>query len=271
MGEAENSSFPGGLKGTPHFQYYSGGRAPSLAWKAPFSQNKRMRPVIFFGIALFCAAAALSAENWPQWRGPQANGISAETNLPVRWSPSENVAWKAPLTGLGTSTPIVWEDRIFLTSQVGNGPSAGGNDFENAQTKRDTGGSGVEFLVQAFARDDGRKLWEHRFEAESPLVGVHVKHNLASPSCVTDGERVYAWFGNGQTLAFTLAGDLVWQRHLGKEIAPFEVKWGHGSSPLLYEDELLLLADHPDSSYLLALDPNSGKQLRKMDRGEKRS
>ena len=90
------------------------------------------------------------------------------------------------------------------------------------------------FVVEAFNRADGRRLWEYRVEAAGPLPGVHDKHNLASPSPVTDGQMVYAWFGTGQIVALDMNGKLVWQRHLGKEISPFDINWGHSSSPTLY-------------------------------------
>ena len=222
---------------------------------------------------VFLLSLTAHADNWPQWRGPTGDGLSQEANVPVRWSATENVLWKTPLEGLGTSTPIVWEDRIFLTSQIGDGPSAGGQDFEEAQSAKSAGArSGVTFLVQAFARDNGGLLWEKRFQAEGALPEVHVKHNLASPSCVTDGELVYAWFGNGLALALSLDGALLWKRHLGQERSGFDVRWGHGSSPALYDNSLLLLVDHPGDGYLLAVDKQSGKDLWRADRGsEKRS
>ena len=219
-------------------------------------------------VLLLLISWTLRAENWPHWRGPSADGISTETDVPIRWSASENIAWKTPLRGMGTSTPIVWGDRIFVTSQIGDGPGAGGRDFENAQTRKDTGtGSGVQFIVQAFARDDGQAVWKQVFNAGEHLPAVHLKHNLASPSCVTDGERVYAWFGTGLAAALTLDGELLWKRDLGQERTPFDIRWGHGSSPALYDDAVLLLVDHPDDSYLLAVDRKTGKDLWKVERG----
>ena len=100
------------------------------------------------------------------------------------------------------------------------------------------------------------------------LPGVHDKHNLASPSPVTDGRMIYAWFGTGQVVALDMNGTLVWQRHLGKEISPFDVIWGHSSSPTLFEDTLLLLADHAPASYLLAVDARTGRERWKADRGK---
>ncbi|MCW5983124.1 MAG: PQQ-binding-like beta-propeller repeat protein [Bryobacteraceae bacterium] len=224
-------------------------------------------------LGLFLSVAA-GAGDWPQWRGPHANGVSEETGLAVEWSSSHNIVWRTPLPGLGTSTPIVWEGRVFVTSQVGDGPfEQRGRDFESAVDARSAGDSeSVRFVVHAFSLEDGARLWEYAIDAEGDLPRVHRKHNLASPSCVTDGKLVYAWFGTGQLLALTLDGELAWKRHLGKEYGPYEILWGHGSSPMLYRDSLILLCDHPPKSYLLALDKSTGKELWKADRGaEKRS
>ncbi len=123
--------------------------------------------------------------------------------------------------------------------------------------------------MRAVHRRDGRSLWTHRFAAEGDIPPVQRKHNMASPTPVTDGERVYAWFGNGQLLAFDVAdGALVWQRHFAREIAPFDIQWGHGSSPTLYDDLLFLLCDHRPGAYLLALDKRTGEERWKLDRGE---
>jgi len=214
----------------------------------------------------------LPAENWPQWRGPSEDGISSETNVAVRWSAdSDNIAWKAPLKGQGTSTPIVWGDRLFVTSQLGDGPlTEGARDFEDTSAPKSTGsGAGTRFLVQAFARADGRLLWEKSFAAGEHLPGVHIKHNLASPSCVSDAERVYAWFGTGLVVALTHEGEVVWTRNLAEQDS-FDIRWGHGSSPSLYGESLLLLVDHPGESYLLAVDKHSGKDLWRTERGTKK-
>ena len=101
------------------------------------------------------------------------------------------------------------------------------------------------FVVEAFARADGKKLWERRLDAEGTLTPTHEKHNLATPSPVTDGTLVYALFGTGQLAALNRDGSIAWQRHLGKEYSAFDIQWGHGSSPVLFGDSLILLCDHP--------------------------
>src|SRR5438093_1302891 len=157
------------------------------------------------------AGGPAAAENWPAWRGPRADGISNDTGLPLRWSRSENVAWKVKPTGLGMSTPIVWEDRIFLTAQIGRGIVEARSAKEAGVPEND--GTPVTLLVQCYRSRDGRLLWEHRLAPALPLPVVHPYHNLATPSCATDGTRVYAWFGTGQLLCLSLDGAVEWQRN----------------------------------------------------------
>jgi outer membrane protein assembly factor BamB len=128
----------------------------------------------------------------------------------------------------------------------------------------------VWLVVEAFDREDGRRAWEYRIEATGLLPELHEKHNLATPTPVTDGERVYAWFGNGQLVALDMKGRAVWSRHLGAEYAPFRTRWGHGSSPALHGGLLFLLCDHEGASYLLALDARTGRERWKADRGSGR-
>jgi len=225
-----------------------------------------------------CAVAAvhLHAENWPQWRGPSAIGVSSERQLPERWSDTENIAWKARLRGTGISSPIVWGDLVFVTSQVGSGEVRpgprlvqSGDPLTAGERPLTTSGADanrrVGFLVTALDRRSGGPAWEFELPAEGPLPAVHEKHNLASPSPVTDGERVYAWFGTGQIAAVDLAGKLVWKKHLGAAYGPFEINWGHGSSPVVYKNRLILLCYHEHASYLLALDSRTGDVQWKAD------
>jgi outer membrane protein assembly factor BamB len=153
--------------------------------------------------------------------------------------------------------------------QGGNATDAGERALGGARRPQAEDGR-VYFLVESFRRADGRRLWEYRLPAEGPMSGVHDKHNLASPSPITDGQMVYAWFGTGQIVALDMSGKLVWQRHLGKEVSPFEVAWGHSSSPTLFGDLLILLCDHEPASYLLAVDKRTGQQRWKADRGNGR-
>ena len=240
--------------------------------------------VVWIAVLCATAAASLSADNWPGWRGPSSAGISAEAGLPTSWDAKRNLAWRVPLAGLGTSSPIVWGDRLFVTSQTGSIELAGGgahpqlarDDRTLASQESPIGGrrtpsssSGeIWLVVEAFRTTTGERLWEYRVPATGPRPDVHEKHNLATPTPVTDGQRVYAWFGNGQLVALDMDGRPVWSRHLGLEYSPFVTQWGHGSSPTLHGDLLILLCDHLSDAYLLAVDARTGKERWRVARGD---
>ena len=232
-------------------------------------------------IGLVALTGVAHAEDWPSWRGPDGRRVSRERGLPTTWSRDTGVAWRTPLRGLGVSSPIVAGDLVLLTSQVGRGPLRPGSHpalarggAESPADERPLGGrrvdgdgDGIVFVVSAFSRVDGRVVWEHEIVAEGDLPQAHQKHNMASPSVVSDGERVYAWFATGQLVALDMHGGLVWQRHLGRDYGPFEIVWGHSSSPVLYEDLIILQCDHEPGAYLLALDRRTGDERWKVDRG----
>jgi outer membrane protein assembly factor BamB len=225
-------------------------------------------------VVLALAPALAFAQNWPRWRGPEGTGATTETRLADSWSDASNVAWRARLRGVGVSSPIVWGDRVYVTSQLGRGESRqgprlgqGGNATEAERSLSSAGGDrGVLFLVEALDRATGARAWTFELPAEAGLPSVHDKHNLASASPVTDGERVYAIFGSGQVAALDLQGRAVWTRNLAKEFGPFDINWGHGSSPLVHRGTLYLVCYHESTAYLLALDAGTGKQRWKVDR-----
>jgi outer membrane protein assembly factor BamB len=234
-----------------------------------------MKNLIVAAAAVAALGTSVSADNWPQWRGPAAGGVSTEKGLPTRWSDTDNVAWKSRLGGVGVSSPIVWGDRVFVTSQGGAGESrvgprlgqgADASPSERAISRASAGDRTVRFLVEAFGRGDGRRQWTLTVTAEGDAPAVHDKHNLASASPVTDGERVYAVFGTGQVVAASLAGTLAWTRHLGRDVAPWDVNWGNGSSPVLYRNSLVLVCYHGGASYLIALDKTTGRELWRVNR-----
>jgi outer membrane protein assembly factor BamB len=226
------------------------------------------------------------AADSPHWRRPNASGIAAHGKLPIRWNATENVAWKARIAGAGVSTPIVSGDRVYVTSQIGAGIRREGNHPRLVQGA-DAAAQGeraldvdvaagadptmTAFVIEAFARSGGKRVWARRIEATGTLTPVHDKHNLATPSPVTDGALVFAWFGTGQIVALDRSGAVVWQRHLATENGAFDISWGHGSSPVLYGDLLILLCDQPARSYLVAIDKKTGKDRWKADRGQGRS
>lgn len=200
-----------------------------------------------------------SAESWPQWRGPSGQGISAEQGLPTSWSQTENVLWKVPLPGPSVSTPIVDGGRVFMTTQIGLGPKQNfgtrGGDANSPVPNE--GEHQVVFKLLCYDANSGELLWEREEPAVS-LAPTHTKHDGASPSCTTDGERVYSWFAHGPVSAHDFEGNLLWRRDLSKENGPFGIRWGHASSPVLYGDILILQCDHA-RAYLLAVDKLTGE------------
>ena len=195
-------------------------------------------------IVVLLSFAIVNAENWPQWRGPALNGVSSEKNLPVKWTTEENVVWKVAMPGLSGSTPIVWRDRIFLNIA----------DGEN-------------LALWAVDRSKGDVLWK------KPLGAGNVKmrkHNMSSPSPVTDGRNVYVITGTGILAAFDFSGKQLWTRDIQKEYGNFGLNWGYASSPLLFEDSLYVQVLHgmktDEPSYVMRVDKKSGKTLWKVDR-----
>jgi outer membrane protein assembly factor BamB len=196
------------------------------------------------------AVAVVSAENWPQWRGPSLNGLSAEKNLPVRWSKTENVTWKLPLPAWSGSTPIVWGDRIFLSVA---------EDLRHRE--------GENLFLWSIDRTKGTVLWKR------PLGGGNHqerKQNMSSPSPVTDGKRVWVMTGTGIMKAFDFDGKELWNRDIQKDYGRFGLNWGYGSSPLLVGDALYVQVLHgmrtDDPSYVLRIEAATGKTLWRVER-----
>jgi outer membrane protein assembly factor BamB len=196
-------------------------------------------------VVLVCAASAtLRADNWPQWRGPQLNGISRETNLPTTWNQTTNITWKLALPSWSGATPIVWGDLIFLNVADGDALS-----------------------LWAVDRNTAAVRWQR------PLGGGNHKErkqNMSSPSPVTDGTRVWVMTGTGVLKAFDFAGKELWSRDVQKEYGRFGLNWGYASSPLLHDGALYVQVLHgmktDDPSYVMKIDAASGKTLWKVNR-----
>ena len=209
------------------------------------------------------------AQGWPQWRGPTGDGFSQSSSAPITWSPLEGVRWKAVLAGQGTSSPIVAAGQVFITGQRGANPiDQRGAQFPGTRpaTRAPRNTDDVLLVVQALDLENGESVWTHEFAAEAPLPAVHRNHSWATPSVVTNGHAVFPWFGTGQLVALGLDGQLLWERHLGRDYEPFDLLWGHGSSPALYGDLIVLQCDHPPDGYLLALDVETGRERWRIDR-----
>ena len=216
-------------------------------------------------------ATAGQGDNWPQWRGPDGNGLSPDGDPPTAWSENENIRFKVAIPGHGLSTPIVWKDRVFVLSAVPVDPEAFAEAQEQAAAesqsrRRMPGVEPVEqrFIVMALARSTGSILWEKTATKAVPKEGHHGDASWASASPVTDGKRVIAHFGSNGTYAYDLDGKLLWKTDLGEMTT--RNGFGEGSSPVLHGDTVVINWDHEGDSFIVALDAKTGKQRWKVDR-----
>ncbi len=204
---------------------------------------------------------------WPQWRGPHADGVAPQGDPPISWSETQNLRWKTSIPGKGHSTPIVWGERIFLTTALQHGPErpAGFRDAPGAHHNLPPA-RGQKFIVLAVDRRDGTILWQRTVRDEIPHEGVHETGTWASNSAVTDGKRLYAFFGSRGLYALDLDGKVLWEKDLGQ----MQTKHGHGegSSPALHGDSLVITWDHEGASFVTALDKKTGAERWKVERNE---
>lgn len=200
--------------------------------------------LIGVSVVVLLSVTLVSAENWPQWRGPNLNGVSNEKNLPLSWTTEENIAWKLSMPGLSGSTPIIWRDRIFLNVAEGD-----------------------DLFLWCVDRTKGALLWKR------PLGSGNVKmqkQNMSSPSPVTDGKNVWVMTGTGIFKGFDFAGKEIWSRDIQKDYGQFGLNWGYASSPLLFEDALYIPVLHgmktDDPSYVMRIDKKTGKTVWRVER-----
>ena len=204
-----------------------------------------MRKSILLGVVLIAfSLTSVDADNWPQWRGPELNGVSREKNSPARWSSTENIAWRIALPSWSGSTPIIWGDRIFLHVADGD-----------------------DLFLWCVERKQGATLWK------KPLGGGNVKmrkQNMSSPSPVTDGRGVYVMTGTGILKGFDFDGRELWSREIQKDYGRFGLNWGYASSPLLHGDSLYVQVLHgmntDDPSYVLRINKATGKTTWRVER-----
>ena len=208
--------------------------------------------------------------NWPQWRGPLANGVAPQANPPVHWSETNNVRWKIPLPGKGHSSPIVFGDSVYVLTAVPVGEAqkpvhddAPGVHDSVPVTHR------YQFVALAISRLDGRVLWKTVLREEWPHEGGHQTGSLSSNSPITDGEHLYVFFGSRGLYCLNLKGKLEWSKDLGRMHTLHA--HGEGSSPVLHGDTLIVCWDQEGDSFLYAFDKRTGKQLWKVARDEKTS
>jgi len=227
-----------------------------------------MSHIVVFAVAVIPWLRQQEAlAHWPQWRGPLATGEAPHADPPVHWSEEQNVRWKVALPGRGHSSPVVWDERIFVTIAV---------PFDEPLEPRMSGVDGAhdnlpvtsrhEFRVLAIDRSNGEIAWDTSVKRALPHEGGHVTASLASASPITDGERVFAFFGSYGLYALDTKGERIWQQDFGR----MQTKHGHGegASPALYGDTLIVNWDHEGPSFLVALDARTGEERWRVGRDE---
>ncbi|HKN84223.1 MAG TPA: PQQ-binding-like beta-propeller repeat protein [Pyrinomonadaceae bacterium] len=223
-------------------------------------------------VAVGFLASQASAGNWPQWRGPDGSGISNEKNLPLEWSPSRNIKWKTPIEGRSHSSPIVWGNRVFLTTAI-EGPVVPGAkavkhmDGDREFLHPDSIGADHKhtFKVLCLDRDSGKLLWQATAWEGTPYDNRHRKGSYAASTPATDGRLVYAFFGTEGLYAYDFKGKLAWKTPLGNLGT---VGMGTGTSPILFDDFVIVQCDEENgaSSFIVALDKKTGKEVWKTPR-----
>jgi len=204
---------------------------------------------------------------WPQWRGPLGTGVAPSGNPPVEWAEDRNVRWKLPLPGVGHSTPVIWGERIFLTTAIPYGdPIAVTRPEDHGAHDNAPPSRNLRFVVLAVHRKSGEILWQRTVHDGPPHEATHVTGSWASASPVTDGEHLFASFGSQGLYALTLDGELVWSKDLGD--MHIRHSHGEGSSPVLHGDTLVVNWDHQGDSFVVALDKATGRELWKSGRDE---
>ena len=252
-----------------------------------------MNARLFLTTAAVIGCQFVSARaDWPQWRGPDGSGVAPAADPPVTWSETSHVKWKSKLPGFGTSTPVVWKDKVFLTTAIPTGRTADGKEVAEASSpeaaapappeggerrRREGGGPGGrgrgeaptevhQFVLMCMDLESGRTLWQKVANELVPHEGHHRDHGFASHSAVTDGEMVYAYFGSRGLHAFSMDGEKRWSKDLGK--MQTRAGFGEGSSPLVYGDAIVINWDHEGADFVAVFDKKTGAERWRKERDE---
>jgi outer membrane protein assembly factor BamB len=223
-----------------------------------------MRRLLMLVLAV-TTTAVLTADEWPQFRGPSAGVAPDDPALPDTWSATQNVMWKVPIPGLGWSSPVVWGDHIFVTTVVNStaqDPPKPGfylGDWAASPAPH-------KWMVYDIDFRSGKVRWEREVSGAAPPKAKHLKNTYASETAVTDGERVYAYFGNAGLFAFDFNGKPVWSRPM--PAMKTRNNWGTGASPVLHGNRIYIVNDNDEQSFLAAYDKRTGAEIWKVARQE---
>ena len=219
-------------------------------------------------VLLALAAISANDDQWPQFRSVTAGAVANDPTLPDTWSETENVLWKTTIPGLGWSSPVVWDDHVFLTAAVSAGqeeiPVPGLYDEHDHISANAT----HRWVVYDVDFNTGEIRWERELHSELPRLRRHIKNSYASETPVTDGEHLFVYFGSvGLVAALDMNGTVVWQRDIG--VFNTLIELGTAASPLLHEDRLYIVNDNTTESFMVALDTRTGEKIWKIAREER--
>jgi len=240
------------------------------------------RHILAVGLATTLCASSGQATDWPQFRGPNASAISTEKDLPVEWAKDKNIAWKVQLPGYGWSCPVVWGDKVFVTTAVsdkqkkpggfgmgmgGPGGGPGGGGFPKGGFNPKPPDDVFKWQVYCLNAADGKTIWSQTARETKPTIPTQASNTYASETPATDGQRVYAYFGAHGVYCFDMTGNEIWKKDLGTY--PMALGFGTASSPALTDGRLFIQCDNEKESFLIALDAKSGKEIWKTPRSER--
>lgn len=224
-------------------------------------------------------SSAAWQESWPQWRGPNGDGVAVSSKPPTEWSETKNIKWKVRLPGMGYSTPVVWKDRMFISTAINTGKkaqsAASGEPQGGSGRRGGRGGGGMtmtpsevnQFVVLCVDRNSGKTVWQTKVAELLPHEGYKPNDgSFASVSPITDGEHVFASFGSRGLYCLDMDGKIVWEKDLGD--MRIKLGFGEGSSPALHGNTLVVNWDNEDDSFIVAFDKSTGKELWRTPRDE---
>jgi outer membrane protein assembly factor BamB len=225
-------------------------------------------------LAVVLMADPARAENWTQFRGANGDGVAKDAQLPDEWSKDTNVAWKMKVPGVAWSAPIIWGDKVFVTTAVTDNQKKPTGGFGGPGGR--PGGFGrdpkppdvmYKWEIYCLSAADGKVLWKQTAAEQKPKIHIHASNSYATETPVTDGERIYAYFGMTGVFCYDLSGKQIWKKDLGS----YRMAMGHGtgSSPVLDDGRLFIQCDNEEKSFLVALDAKTGKELWRVERSER--
>ena len=239
--------------------------------------RRRLLSAAIVALLLCCVGGAYADQQitpsaqWHHWRGPFATGVAPEADPPVAWAADKNIAWKTAIDGSGSSTPIIWGEKVFLLTAIDTGKVDPALPKPEDQPRRPFGitypNTQQQFVVICLNRLTGQEVWRRVAAELIPAEGHHGDNNFASASPTTDGKRLYCWFGSaGIVVAYDFDGGLLWRRDLGQ--VKMRRSFGEGSSPVIHGNLLVLNRDNEEQSYVAVLDASTGKDVWRQDREE---